>query len=170
MPAWYGRWMLFVLFSVVWWNYPRTMYCLIWIIDLIFLGFAVVSMGGFKGPIGILVVVEEFLLLLWHFSMFILMVDYYKEEIPGIGKMSKKATGWWVYFIFISSIICAILEIVIFVLGIILKDKAAADDDFNLSESENGLENNIKTYKTAKMGNADGEERKGDEEVNQANE
>ena len=82
--------------------------------------------------------------------------------------MSQAASGWWVYFVFISSIICIALELAIFGLAVFVPRAAdkAASEDFNLSESEGGLNNNIQTYKTVKMGKKDGDAPGKDEEVN----
>lgn len=164
MSIWYTRWMIVPAISLIWWSYPRTMYIMMCIIDLLMLVLGVLTMGGFHGPLGILFVVEEFFLLFWHFSQFILMIDYYAADDEAIGKMSTGGTKLWVYFIFFSTIICLLLELTIFALGVFVPEKGASSsaggaiesDDFGLSDSGGELDNNLQTYKTMKTGKKGG--------------
>jgi len=153
MPLWFFRWGTIALFSVVWWRSPRTMYCLFWVFDLLVLAFAGISMAGFRGPLGILFLVEEVFVFIWHFSQFILFVDYYRGG-EGIGKMGNGGVRFWAYLIFISSFFCIFIELAIWGIATFTKDGETEEDseDFNLEESDGGLNNKIENYKTVKQG------------------
>lgn len=74
-------------------------------------------MKGFSEILGILFIVEEGLIILWHLSQLILFFDYYATDVEGEGKFSDSASGFWVYLVFISSILCILIELGIWVLA-----------------------------------------------------
>lgn len=168
MPVWYFRWIALVLVATIWWNYPRTCYLIFFIIDLIPLTFSVLALGGLWSPLGILYLVEEAFVLIWHVSQFILWVDFYKGEFPGDGKMSDGATKFWSWLILISIWICLLLELAGFIIGLFVggggsvgggKKENLESEEMQLEIAESGTElnNKIITYNTMKAKAGEGE-------------
>lgn len=154
LPLWYLRWVIFVSLAHWFSTSPRTVYTIYWSVDLLFIALSVFSIKGHWTPVGILFMVEELFVFLWHFSQFILWVDYFKGIFKGDGKMSEKNVKVWVWIIFISVMICVLLEIVTWIITIIVgrKIEVIESEDMQLGIDDNVIElnNKVINYNTMK--------------------
>lgn len=116
-------------------------------------------MKGLKGNLGILMVIQEAFLLIWHISGLIIFIDYYSVEPSGTGKMSDNGAAFWVWVIFFAVICCIIMEFVILFSAVFYKPQEKKSDTVNLksdevsfgdSENVSELDNKIQTYNTIK--------------------
>lgn len=141
----------------MWWNYPKTMYCIFFIIDLALIGFAFVTMKGMWDIVGIFFGIQEVFVFIWHFIQFFLFVDFFKGDFPGDGKMSDKASKFWSTIAMISVLVSFIFEIGIWVLAILAHKKGGKKGDesssleLDIAESGTELNHKIATFKTMKM-------------------
>ena len=150
-----GRWVIVAYSSLIWEYYPRTMYCLLWIFDLLFLAFTVLAAPGFHNPCAIYAILEEVCVLVWHFCHWILWLDV--QGRIGYGKE-------WVMFYVGTCIWCIggviACEAMLFCFGIVgdrcgeARPEAANQfEDNAFSElSNNELNNKIQTYNTMRSG------------------
>lgn len=179
MPAWFTRWLVFSAFSIMWWNYPRTMYSIFFVIDLAFIGLAFASMKGIWSPLALLFGIEEVLIALWHMFQLILFADFYKGG-EGVGKMSDSGVKFLTWVIVLFVIFCILIELAILILGLLAKegdgeaDNKEADDgssdlQFEVAASGTELNNKIATYQTMKRNANDGASNNGRGNVRQTN-
>lgn len=162
MPLWYFRWIFFIGLAYWNWNSPRTTYTLFWIFDIFYIALSVLAMKGIRSPVGILFVVEEAFVFVWHFSQFILWVDYFKARYPGVGKLSTKATKFWVWLIFISLLSTIVLELVSWILTVFLGKKGLDKIRENIGKGKQigkkELNNKVAPYNNLKSKGKDDEE------------
>jgi len=52
-----------------------------WILDIIMIIWTLGSLGTFRGASGVLILIEEFLLLVWHACQWIFFLDYEKNKL-----------------------------------------------------------------------------------------
>lgn len=116
LGRWYNfafvtRWLAFITIALMSLGKPRTSYCLFWIFDLLMLGFSIVCLKTFMNFAGILIIIEEFLLLLWHFIIFLFFVD-----APDNG-YEFKTVRFWMVVVLICYLLCMLIEIILLFLG-----------------------------------------------------
>lgn len=141
MPLWYTRWVFTTFFSLGLEAMPRTAYFVVLIFDIVLLVFAGMTMEAFLGSIGLLIVIQEVLILLWHLSQFLLFVDYYSSDPIGEGKFSDGLSALLIYLIFACFVFSVILEFVIWYMALTFKkdQKNNKKDNVNLASDEVSL-------------------------------
>lgn len=166
MPLWLFRWLFFAAASVNWAYSPRNCFTMLVIADILFITLTIFSMKGLKGKLGILMLIQEVFLLIWHISSLVLFIDYFSLDPPGTGKMSDKATGFWVWVIIIAISCAIIIEFFILFSSMFYKHKKKTRETVNLgsdevsfgdSERVSELDNKIRTYNGIKSGGTNNE-------------
>jgi len=76
------RWVMFAVFSIIWYRFPRTLYIIYLIVNIGMIYITVAIKKSFRWAFG-LILVEEIFILLWHFAALLSYLDYY-----GARKMS----------------------------------------------------------------------------------
>lgn len=115
IAKWYNfaylfRWFFFITVCFSTFGWPKTGYVLFWVFDLVMLAFSVVCLKSFMNISGILIIVEEFCLFLWHFLAFIFWEEtsnYYKEG----------TVKFWITIMFILYLLVMLIEIALIVFG-----------------------------------------------------
>ena len=158
ITQWYNvaylvRWLLIMFFAVTWFDKPRTMYWIIIVLEMGFLGLTIVSLKSFNKPSGILILVSESLTLARHFVQ---VINWHDQA--GTGGMAQfwvdfnTHIGFWGY-IFATFIEFALLFAPLYAKGSGSAQENAASEDIRLDlESNNELGNKINTYKSMKSG------------------
>jgi hypothetical protein len=115
VAKWYNfvfvlRWVIFITVSLSSFGKPRTAYTIFWILDLFALAFTIVCLKSFMNFAGILIIVEEFLLLFWHFLTFLFFDDAKNKYESGTIK-------FWMTVTLIFYLIIMLIEIILLFLG-----------------------------------------------------
>lgn len=164
MPAWFSRWLIFSSFAVIWWNSPRTMYSIFFVIDLAFIGLAFASMKGIWKPLALLFGMEEVFIAIWHMSQLILFADFFKGGAH-MGSMSEGAVKFWSWITILCILACLLIELAVLGLGIIstdgenkAKDADSGSSDLELEVAASGTElnNKIAVYQSMRRNGNDG--------------
>lgn len=167
IPIWYTRWFVFVLLAYIFWKHPKTIFCIYWIIDLIMIGLAVISLKSLWSPLGLIYLLEEVFVFGWHLSLFIIWVDFYKGDFPGDGKMGDKGAKFWTWLIFILILLSILTEIIGWIAGMCSgmitqgekssnKENLGSDDmQLEIAESGTELNNKIVVYNTMRTKQAE---------------
>lgn len=114
--AWFLRWIIYTLMVSIWLNKPRTIYSLSMVLNLIFVVLTALSLNAFHKPNGMLILVEEVLITLWHFFQLLLFVDL------GNGGKFKKG-GVWALSVFIFMCYLGVILIELALLGLTFKER-----------------------------------------------
>jgi len=110
---WIMRWVVFAVFSIIWYKYPRTLYLLFLVINLAMIGITVVIKKSFRWGFAFkLILVEEILVTLWHLAALVNYLDYY-----GSRGMSQFVIGLNTHIMFWSFLLTAAIEIALLVAG-----------------------------------------------------
>lgn len=142
----YVRWAIISVVSFIWPNYPSLL-SVIWIgLDFIMLLYAVVTLGGFKGIAGILIIFEELAVLLWHLGLAFLFYNF--------GDNVKEIWfNLFNYFVTFGFLVALLIEIILAFVGFSKeseeKGKVRTEDfefdDFT-EEERDQFEMKIKSY------------------------
>lgn len=116
LGKWYNfafvfRWILFIALALMSQGKPRTVYTIFWIIDLGMLAFSVLCLKTFMNFAGILIIIEEFCVLVWHFLIWIFFID-----TPDNG-YEKGTVKFWSIVMLICYLLCMLIEIILLFLG-----------------------------------------------------
>ena len=146
------RWVLVAYASLIFDDFPRTMYCILWIVDIVFVALAVLAAPGFYHPCSVFAVLQEVFVLVWHFCHWILWLDV--EGRIGYGE------NWVEFYVGVVSVCVAgaiICELFLLLWAVVgdrcNKDQRPVYEDNAFSElSNNELNNKIQTYNTMRSG------------------
>lgn len=97
------RWVIFAIFAIVWYKYPITIYIIFLVLNLAMIAITIISKRSFRMWYFWWILGEEILVLLWHLSSLILMIDYYGKgtmKQGGVDFLSHLA--FWPYVITVS--------------------------------------------------------------------
>lgn len=171
IPIWNLRWLGFIAVSIIWWKHPRTIYLTLFLVDIAMVVLAVISINGFWSPLGILFMVEEALVMFWHFSQLLLFIDYYKGDFESDGKMGDGATKLWVWVTLIGILGAIVTEILIWVLGLLAHESAeeavkSSEMELDIAQSGTELNNKIATFSKMKTRKANNEDQDNEEAEN----
>lgn len=109
---WYIRWALFSVISLIWPNYPLLL-SIIWTgVDFLLFLYAILTLGGFKGISGILIVFEELFVFLWHLGLVFLYYNFQKDDPFG-----DFWYNWFNYFVLTGFCFSLLIEIVLAFIG-----------------------------------------------------
>lgn len=126
---------------------------------------SIIAMGGVLSPLGILFVVEEVFLFIWHILQWVLFLDFFSGEIDVIGRFSVAWTKFFCWVIFVCVFICILLELLGWIIGFAVgggkgvstnkegKQIASVDsEDVDLDVARSGaeLDQKIMTYNVMK--------------------
>jgi len=156
---WVMRWVVFAVFAIIWFKFPRTLYILYLIINVGMIIITVLIKSSFRFGFG-LILVEEILVCLWHLAALINYLDYY-----GSRGMSSFFVNLNTHIMFWAFIITVIIELVLLILGAMNNRKhfnafpnehreKAMSESQGLKidiESNNELQAKIKTYTSMKQ-------------------
>lgn len=109
--VWTLRWMVFAVFSLIWYKNPRTLYIIYFFVNIFMICFTAACASSFRWAYG-LILAEEVLIFLWHMFALINYLDYYGKR--GMGKFWVHL-GTWV--IFWSFVVTWLLELVMLIGG-----------------------------------------------------
>jgi hypothetical protein len=110
--AWVTRWIIFIGVAFLSTGKPRTAWAIFWIVDLLMVVYTVLCLNTFMNICGILILVEEICLLIWHFWIF----EFFLEGTT----TSPWKTGtikFWSYVVLFLYLICMVIEIVLLFMG-----------------------------------------------------
>lgn len=105
---WYIRWIIFTVIAAALYQKTRTAYLIFTILDLIFVVLSALSLEAYHKPTGILIIVEEIAIFIWHLLQLLLFNDLEKG-----GNFSSGLVWTFVIIIFICYIAVILIEIVL---------------------------------------------------------
>jgi len=116
IAKWYNfafvtRWIVFLALSLLMDGKPRTSYTIFVILDVCLLAFSIVCLKSFMNCCGILIVVEEVLVLIWHAIM---MFWFYGAPND---RFEAGTVKFFSYVHLIAYILCMIIEIILLFAG-----------------------------------------------------
>lgn len=111
---WICRWVIFAIFSIVWYKYTITMYIIFLVLNLVMIWVTCVCRKSFRWHFFWMILAEEILVTIWHLAALILFIDY-----EGSRGMRKSAVDAMVHLMFWPYIITILLEVGMFVLPIL---------------------------------------------------
>ena len=157
--VWCMRWVFFAVSSIVWYRFPRTMYAIFFVLNILMIVWTVTLKNQFRSKLlWILILVEEILIWIWHLGAWINYLDYY-----GNATMAKFWVNlntnlmFWPYIatLLIETFILVYMAIVnknyYSTLPSAVENTTPARDDIQIDiQSKDELENKIETYRTMK--------------------
>jgi hypothetical protein len=108
---WLMRWVVFAVFSIIWYKYPNTLYVFFAGVNLAMVILTVVCRKSFRFAF-YWILTEELLITLWHGSALVLFVDYYKAQ-----NLSKFVVALLTNIMFWSYLITVIIEFYLLMAG-----------------------------------------------------
>lgn len=116
LGKWYNfafttRWCGFFFICLMGYYKPRSAYTILVVVDLFMVVFTIMCRKSFMNICGILIIVEEICVLLWHFIIWMFFVDSPKNGFE------KGTVKFWSYVMFVCYILCMLIEIVLLILG-----------------------------------------------------
>jgi hypothetical protein len=76
---WIMRWVVFAVFSIIWFKYPITLYILFVAIDMFMIFVTFTARKSFRWAFG-WILAEEVLIFGWHLTAMILFIDYFGAQ------------------------------------------------------------------------------------------
>jgi hypothetical protein len=150
---WVLRWVVFAVFAIIWYKYPRTLYTLYLAINIGMIIVTIVAKQSFRFAFKF-ILVEEILVTLWHLAALINFIDYYGKE-----NMSQFLTDVTSHVMLWSYIITILIEVVLLAMGAFknaeyfnaFPQNTLQSEDIRIDlQSKDELEGKIETYKTMK--------------------
>jgi hypothetical protein len=108
---WICRWVIFAIFSIVWYQQPVAVYISFLIMNLLMIWCTCVCKKSFRPYFYGMILAEEILVTIWHLAALILMADY-----GGKRTMKPAAVDAMVHLMFWPYIITILLEVGMFVI------------------------------------------------------
>lgn len=100
---WVCRWVIFAVFAIIWYKYPRTLYILFLILNLLTIALTVASRKSFRMYYYWWILAEEILVTIWHLAALILYIDYYgKRTMRQSAVDAMSHLMFWPYVITVS--------------------------------------------------------------------
>ncbi len=98
------RWVIFAIFAIVWYKHTRTIYIVFLVLNLLMIGVTVISRRSFRMWYFWWILAEEILVLVWHISSLILMIDYYANGTLGQKSVNFLTNiAFWPYVLTVSA-------------------------------------------------------------------
>lgn len=171
-PLLFTRWMLFMIFGIMFWGKPRTMYSLALVYNIIWIVVTALAMKSMHSPAKYWIIVEEILFLIWHAVQLMFFIDQGKyvnrdtERYPIDGEyppqnLSKNSVRGWVTFVILIYLACLVIEWVLFCKAMTVKATSLQEENLNSEDlkleigSKDELNNRITKYKSIKSGKGD---------------
>lgn len=172
-PMYFSRWMLTLIFSILFWMAPRTMYSLIVTFDIIWIGITIKAMWSIHYPARNWIIGEEVLLLIWHIIQLVFFADqakYFnrnKSDFPDGHKHSdgypsenlqEGAVEFWSVLVIIIFFVCCFIEWSLIYYALTVKASSLQEENLNSEDikmemgSNDELNLRMKNYKSIKSG------------------
>ena len=110
--VWVFRWFLFIAIALMSFGKPRTAWLIFWVVDLFMIVYTVLCLNTFMNVAGILILVEEILVLIWHFWIF-----EFSVEGTSTSPWKTGTIKFWSIVVLLCYILCMLIEIVLLFLG-----------------------------------------------------
>ena len=131
-----NRWIWFGVAGWIFTKKPRTMYTIFVGVDLIMIIVSASSLPTFRNGAGILILIEEVLVFLWHASQMILFYDQGRVVDKGKDGMSKNWVWFFVVIVFGAYLVTILIEIILIFIAIFGKGGISGYDEENLNSEE----------------------------------
>jgi len=90
--VWIMRWVAFAVSSIIWYKYPRSMYSIFFVSNILMIVLTIKARKSFRWAFK-LILVEEILVWLWHFIALMQYFDYYHKRV--FSKVFVATLGWF---------------------------------------------------------------------------
>jgi hypothetical protein len=152
---WVLRWVVFAVFSIIWYKFPRTLYILFFVLNVAMIFITLKIKKSFRWPLAwTLILVEEVLVTLWHLAALINFVDYYGNR--GMGQFLVNVNTHVMFWAYVFTVL---IELILLVGGALVNkgyfsafpETVAQSEDVKIEiQSQDELEGKIDTYRTMK--------------------
>lgn len=172
-PLYFSRWMLTIIFAILFWTSPRTMYSLIVTYDIIWIGVTIKAMWSMHYPARNWIIAEEVLLLIWHIIQLVFFADQAiyerrnKDDFPDghlhsdgypSANLQRKTVKFWSIILIIIMAVCCLIEWILIYYAITVKASSLQEENLNSEDVKMEMESNdelnlrMNNYKSIKTG------------------
>lgn len=150
---WVMRWVVFAVFAIIWYKYPRTLYIMFLVINVLMIYITISIKKSFRWAFN-LILVEEILITLWHLAALVNFLDYYGSQ--SMGQFFVNLTSHVMLWTYLATVI---IETIMLFVGAFkhsgyfgaFPEAVAASEEIRIDiQSKDELEGKIDTYRTMK--------------------